>query len=118
MKACQRTECPDLKKSVLLHMTHKITNYTRERRGDYLTFYLSLNINFTVLMQSKLYKPLSQSRTISTGKEHSSTFEILYIKTLIGLGASKTKSEGWEKLLAAFKAFNVSSYIYFPTDTM
>lgn len=88
------------------------------RRGDYPIFYLTLNINFTVSMQSKLYKLLSQFCTISTGKEHSSTFEILYIKTLIGLGASKTKTEGWEKLLAAFKAFNFSSYIYFPTDTM
>lgn len=89
-----------------------------ERRGDYLTFYLTLNINFTVLMQSKLYKLLSQFCTISTGKEHSSSFEILYIKTLIGLSASKTKSEGWEKLLGAFKPFNFSSYVYFPTDTM
>lgn len=45
-------------------------------------------------MQSKLYKLLSQFCTISTGKEHSSAFEILYIKTLIGLSALKTKSEG------------------------
>jgi len=61
---------------------------------------------------------LSQFCTVSTGKEHSSTFKILYITTLIGLGASKTKSEGWEKILAAFKVFNFSAYIYFPTDTI
>lgn len=47
-----------------------------ERRGDYQTFYLTLNINFTVLMQSKLYKLFRQFCTFSTGKEYSSTFEI------------------------------------------
>lgn len=46
--------------------------------------------------ESKLYKSLSQFFTVSTGKEYSSIFEILYIKILIGLSTSKTKSEGWE----------------------
>lgn len=62
-------------------------------------------------MQSKLYKLLSQFCTISTEKEHSS-FEILYVKTLIGLNALKTKSEDLGIIVAAVKAFHFSCYSY------
>lgn len=62
-------------------------------------------------MQSELCKLLSQFCTISTGKELSSTFEILYIKTLIGLSALKTKSEDLG-IVAAVKAFRLSCYSY------
>lgn len=63
-------------------------------------------------MQSELCKLLSQFCTISTGKEHSSTFEILYIKTLIGLSALKTKSKDLGIIVAAVKAFRLSCYSY------